>query len=141
MVEYVLRSKRVLVAAGAMSLAIAGMAHAQTIASSAAPSNSGYRATTPQQLQTGDAARDSNGAPIQADGVTQAGEDQSDFTRNGADGAFDTLSGVGSSGALSGNDGDLAVVTRAGSPADAKPVAAKPDNTKDKSSGDASHVQ
>jgi hypothetical protein len=135
MVEYASRSKRVMIVAVAASLGLAGAAHAQAT-SAVAASNAAYRAQLAQQQLNSDAARDSNGAPISTDGVTQAGEDQSGLIRDGDDGgAFDTLSGVGGSGAVSGIS-NLAVVTRAEPSTTTNTVRAEK-----AASGDANHDQ
>jgi hypothetical protein len=112
MVDYPQRGKRVLSFAVVASLAIAGVAQAQSAPSNSASANA-YSRALEQQQNTADAVRDANGQPVATDGVTQAGEDQSDFTHDGADGAFDTASGVGASGAATAFGDNLAVVTRA----------------------------
>lgn len=98
--------------AGATSLALAGLAHAQT-------SNAGaialVRANNQQVMSALSATRDSTGAAVASDGAVEAGEDQSGFSNAGVGGAFDTLSGVGASGGggvLGGSS--LDVVTQAG---------------------------
>ena len=116
MVDYLQRGKRVLGFAVVASLAIAGMAHAQSASANSASVNA-YSRALEQQQNTADAVRDANGQPVATDGVTQAGEDQSDFTHDGADGAFDTASGVGAAGAATAFGDNLAVVTRAPAPA------------------------
>jgi hypothetical protein len=110
MVDYPSRSKRILGFALVASLATASLAHAQS-----AGANNAYSRAEEQMQNTADAVRDANGQPVSTDGVTQAGEDQSGFTHDGADGAFDTASGVGASGAASAF-GNITVVTR-GAPA------------------------
>ena len=113
MVDYPSRGKRVLGFALVASLAIVGVADAQ---SAGANSANAYSRAQEQMQNTADAVRDANGQPVSTDGVTQAGEDQSDFTHDGADGAFDTASGVGASGAATAFGSNLTVVTR-GAPA------------------------
>jgi len=115
MVDYPSRGKRVLGIALVASLAAVGAAQAQ----SASASNA-YSRAQEQMQNTADAVRDANGQPVSTDGVIQAGEDQSGFTHDGADGAFDTTSGVGASGAASGFGNDLTVVTRGGPAHDAQ---------------------
>jgi len=112
MVDYPSRGKRVLGFALVASLAITGAANAQ----SASASSNAYSRAQEQMQNTADAVRDANGQPVSTDGVTQAGEDQSGFSHDGADGAFDTASGVGASGAASAFGDNLTVVTR-GAPA------------------------
>jgi hypothetical protein len=114
MVEYPSRGKRIVALAIVASLGVVGLAHAQT--TNAAAANGGYARAMDQQRNTADAARDANGQPVSSDGVTQAGEDQSGFTHDGADGSFDTLSGVGASGAATAFGDNLTVVTRSPDP-------------------------
>ena len=113
MVDYPSRGKRVLGFALVASLAITGAANAQ----SASASSNAYSRAQEQMQNTADAVRDANGQPVSTDGVTQAGEDQSGFTHDGADGAFDTASGVGASGAATAFGDNLTVVTTRGAPA------------------------
>jgi hypothetical protein len=120
MVDYLSRGKRVLGLALVASLGVAGMAHAQSAAANGA--NNAYSRAQEQMQNTADAVRDANGQPVATDGVVQAGEDQSDFTHDGADGAFDTASGVGASGAASAFGNNLTVVTRSGPAPGAKPT-------------------
>jgi hypothetical protein len=120
MVDYPSRGKRVLGFALVAGLATAGMAHAQSAAANGA--NNAYSRAQEQMQNTADAVRDANGQPVSTDGVVQAGEDQSDFTHDGADGAFDTASGVGASGAASAFGSNLTVVTRSGPAPAANPT-------------------
>jgi len=110
MVDHLTHGKCVVGFAVVASLAIAGAAHAQPTSA-----NNAYSRAQEQMQNTADAVRDANGQPVSTDGVTQAGEDQSDFTHDGADGAFDTASGVGAPGAATAFGADLAVMTGAGS--------------------------
>jgi hypothetical protein len=119
MVDYPSRGKRVLGLAVAAAVASVGVAHAQSTAANGAGSNA-YSRAQEQMQNTADAVRDANGQPVATDGVTQAGEDQSGFTHDGADGAFDTASGVGASGATTAFGDNLAVVTRSGATSNAK---------------------
>jgi hypothetical protein len=112
MVEYPSRSKRIVAVAALASLGFAGLAHAQTTNANAAGANGGYSRAQQQDRNTADAVRDANGQPVATDGVTQAGEDQSGFTHDGADGSFDIASGVGASGAATAFGDNLNVVTR-----------------------------
>jgi len=112
MVDYPSRGKRVLGLALVASLATVGLAHAQSTGA-----NNAYSRAQEQMQNTADAVRDANGQPVPTDGVTQAGEDQSGFTHDGADGAFDTASGVGASGAATAFGDNLTVVTTRGAPA------------------------
>jgi len=100
--------------AGAVCLAFAGLAQAQT-------SNAGaialVRANNQQVTSTNALAHDASGAAVSTDGAIEAGEDQSGFSNAGVTGAGDTISGVGS-GAGGTIFGDvLGVVTKAGEPA------------------------
>ena len=115
MVDYPSRGKRVLGLALVASLATVGLAHAQSTGA-----NNAYSRAQEQMQNTADAVRDANGQPVPTDGVTQAGEDQSGFTHDGADGALDTASGVGASGAATAFGDNLTVVTRGGAAQGAK---------------------
>jgi hypothetical protein len=117
MVDYPSRGKRVLGIALVASLVAVGAAQAQS-----ASANNAYSRAQEQMQNTADAVRDANGQPVSTDGVVQAGEDQSDFTHDGADGAFDTASGVGASGAASAFGSNLTVVTRSGPAPAANPT-------------------
>ena len=120
MVEYPARSKRIVAFVALASFGFAGLAHAQTTGANAAGANGGYSRALDQAPNTADAIRSANGQPVATDGVTQAGEDQSGFTHDGADGSLDIASGVGAVGATAAFGGDLTVVTRG--PAAAKPI-------------------
>jgi len=109
MVDYPSRGKRVLSLALVASLATVGLAHAQ---SAGALTRAQQQQQAEQQQTAADAVRDANSQSASTDGVTEAGEDQSGFTHNGADGAFDTASGVGASSATSAFGDNLTVVTR-----------------------------
>jgi hypothetical protein len=122
MVEYPACSKRIVAFAAVASLAFAGLAQAQTMGANAAGANGGYSRALDQAPNTADAVRDANGQPVAADGVTQAGEDQSGFAHDGADGTLDVASGVGASGAGTAFGDDLNVVTRGPTAAGAKPT-------------------
>lgn len=113
MVEYRSRSKRIVAAAVVVaSLGLAGLAHAQTTGANAAGANGAYARAQQQERDTADAVRDANGQSVATDGVTQAGEDQSGFAHDGADGSLDIASGVGASGAATAFGDNLNVVTR-----------------------------
>jgi hypothetical protein len=125
MVDYPSRGKRVLGLAVAAAMACVGVAHAQSTAANAVGGNA-YSRAQEQMQNTADAVRDANGQAVSTDGVTQAGEDQSGFTHDGADGAFDTASGVGASGAATAFGDNLNVVTRAAPAAGAKTTQSTP---------------
>ena len=114
MVDY-RTSKLVAAFAGAACLAFGGLAQAQT-------SNAGaialVRANNQSVVSAYATARDASGAAVATDGAVDAGEDQSGFS--GADGASDTLSGVGATGGTSNFGGALSVVTQAGQPGSAQ---------------------
>lgn len=97
--------------AAAAGLAFGGLAHAQT-------SNAGavamVRANNQSVVSAYATAHDAKGAAVSTDGAVEAGEDQSGFASGGTtDGAFDTLSGVGSTSAATIFGGGLNVVTTA----------------------------
>ena len=112
MVEYPSRSKRIVAVAVLASLGFAGLAHAQSTGANAAGASNAYSRALDQERDTSDAVRDANGQPVAADGVTQTGEDQSNFTHDGADGSLDVASGVGASSGATAFGDNLNVVTR-----------------------------
>jgi holdfast attachment protein HfaA len=113
MVHITSRGKRALalfVSFGA--LALAGAAHAQSMTSNSASYNAGYGRSTDEENQPVDVTmRDANGNLVVVDGVIQAGQDSSVFSNAGAGGAFDTVAGVGGSGAATAFGNNLVVVT------------------------------
>lgn len=100
--------------AGVACLAFAGMANAQTSnASAAALARANNQAVASAYVQP----RNASGSAVSTDGAVEAGEDQSGFSNAGVGGAFDTLSGVGATGAGEANfGGALNVVTQAATP-------------------------
>lgn len=112
MVDY-RTGKLVAAFAAAVGLAFGGAAHAQS-------SNAGaialVRANNQSVVNAYATPRDASGAAVAADGTTEAGEDQSGLSNAGTAGAFDTLSGVGSSSAATIFSGALNVVTQAPQP-------------------------
>ena len=113
MVEY--RTGRLVAAcAGAACLAFAGMANAQTSNAGAAAALA--RANNQSVASAYVQPRNANGAAVASDGAVEAGEDQSGFSNDGVNGAFDTLSGVGATGGGSSFGGALNVVTQATTP-------------------------
>ena len=113
MVDYRKSGKLAAAFAGATCLAFGGLAAAQT-------SNAGavalVRANNQSVMSALATTRNAQGAPVSTDGAVEAGEDQSGFGNAGVGGAFDTLSGVGATGAGGGFGGGLNVVTQAGGP-------------------------
>ena len=113
MVDY-RTGKLVAAFATAASLAFGGLAHAQT-------SNAGavalVRANNQSVMSAYSTAHDAAGAAVSTDGAVEAGEDQGGLTNAGTAGAFDTLSGVGSTSGATIFGGALNVVTQAGQPA------------------------
>ena len=96
----------------AASLAFGGLAHAQT-------SNAGAvamaRANNQSVVSAYVTAHDARGAAVSTDGAVEAGEDDSGFSNAGVTtGAFDTLSGVGSTSGATIFGGGLNVVTAPG---------------------------
>jgi holdfast attachment protein HfaA len=113
MVDYVSRKLGLGAMAVAVSLALAGLADAQTMNANSASYNAGYGRSVDQENQPVVASvRDANGNLVIVDGVIQAGQDQSVFSNAGAGGAFDTIAGVGGSGAASAVGNNLVVVTQ-----------------------------
>lgn len=113
MVEY-RTGKLVAAFAVAASLAFGGLAHAQT-------SNAGalalVRANNQSVMGSYATAHDASGATASTDGAVEAGQDQSGLANAGTAGAFDTLSGVGSTSGATIFGGALNVVTQAAQPA------------------------
>ena len=117
MVDYRKCGKLAAAIAGAASFAFAGLAHAQT-------SNAGAialaRANNQSVVGSFATAHDANGAAVSTDGAVEAGEDQSGLSNagvaGGSAGAFDTLSGVGSTSGATIFGGGLNVVTQVSQP-------------------------
>jgi holdfast attachment protein HfaA len=114
MVEIITRGRLALGAGVALaSLAIAGMASAQTMNANSANYNAGYGRVADEENQPVDPTmRDANGNLVVVDGIIQAGQDQSVFSNFGAGGAFDTAAGVSTSTAASAVGNNLVVVTQ-----------------------------
>ncbi len=107
--------KTAAVALGA-SLAMAGVACAQTMTTSSASMNAGYgRAPGEENRLTDFGGRDANGNRLIVDGVIQTGEDQSVFARTGGGGVSGSMSGVGALGGSSTAIGNNLVVVTQGS--------------------------
>jgi hypothetical protein len=113
-----------------MAAAIGGAADAQSISAGAANA----RAAGQQDVSIADGGRDASGAPAMLDGQIQTSPDESAFAGSGANGAFDTVAGVGAGGgstAVGGNmqpvmSADYHVVVSLADPSNSGAVSAAP---------------
>jgi holdfast attachment protein HfaA len=106
------------VCAGALAsaLAVAGVAHAQSLDTNSAAFNAGYgRIAGSENHVVQYSTRDANGNRVIVDGVMLTGADQSVYSSGHSSGSLDSYSGVGGYGSYGGSTAignNLTVITQ-----------------------------